>query len=39
MAIDVPDTDFQVLLYEILPDGTSILLTSDQKAGTLSRVA
>jgi hypothetical protein len=30
MAIDVPDTDFQVLLYEILPDGTSIGLTADR---------
>jgi putative CocE/NonD family hydrolase len=30
MAIDVPDTDFQVFLYDILPDGTSIVLTSDQ---------
>lgn len=30
MSIDAPDTDFQALLYEILPDGTSVLLTSDQ---------
>lgn len=30
MAIDVPDTDFQVFVYDILPDGSSILLTSDQ---------
>ena len=30
MAIDTPDTDFQVLLYEILPDGTSIGLTGDR---------
>lgn len=30
MAMDVPDTDFQVRLYEILPDGTSIFLTGDQ---------
>jgi putative CocE/NonD family hydrolase len=30
MAMDVPDTDFQATLYEILPDGTSIQLTSDQ---------
>jgi hypothetical protein len=30
MAIDVPDTDFAVTLYEILPDGSSVWLTSDQ---------
>jgi putative CocE/NonD family hydrolase len=30
VALDVPDTDFQVTLYEIRPDGTSILLTEDQ---------
>jgi putative CocE/NonD family hydrolase len=29
MAMDVPDTDFVVLIYEIKPDGTSILLTQD----------
>ena len=29
MAMDVPDTDFSVTLYEILPDGTSVQLTSD----------
>ena len=29
MAIDVPDTDFAVSLYEIKPDGSSILLTND----------
>ncbi len=29
MSLDVPDTDFQVSLYEILPDGSSVLLTSD----------
>lgn len=29
IAMDVPDTDLQVTLYEILPDGTSIQLTSD----------
>ena len=29
MALDVPDTDFQVTLYEILPDGGSVLLTGD----------
>jgi predicted acyl esterase len=27
ISIDVPDTDFQVTLSEILPDGTSILLS------------
>jgi hypothetical protein len=30
MAMDVPDTDFYVALYEIQPDGTSIQLTGDQ---------
>jgi putative CocE/NonD family hydrolase len=29
MAIDVPDTDFQVSLYEIKPDGGSVYLTGD----------
>ncbi len=29
MAMDVPDTDFTVTLYEILPNGTSVELTSD----------
>ena len=29
MAMDVPDTDFQVILFEIMPDGTSIVLTQD----------
>ena len=29
IALDVPDTDFQAILYEILADGTSIQLTSD----------
>jgi putative CocE/NonD family hydrolase len=29
MALDVPDTDFTVGLYEILPDGSSVALTSD----------
>lgn len=29
MALDVPDTDFQAALYEILPDGSSVALTSD----------
>ncbi|MBV8207728.1 MAG: CocE/NonD family hydrolase [Acidobacteria bacterium] len=28
-AMDVPDTDFNVTLYEIRPDGSSIQLTSD----------
>jgi len=29
MSMDVPDTDFQVTVYELLPDGTSTLLTDD----------
>lgn len=29
LAIDQPDTDFSVSVYEIAPDGTSILLTND----------
>ena len=29
MAIDVPDVDFEATLYEILPDGGSVLLTQD----------
>lgn len=29
LEIDVPDTDFAVGVYEILPDGTSIALTQD----------
>ena len=29
MSIDVPDTDFSVKLYEIMPDGKSIQLTGD----------
>jgi uncharacterized protein len=29
IALDVPDTDFQARIYQILPDGTSIQLTSD----------
>ena len=29
IALDVPDTDLQASLYEILPDGKSIHLTSD----------
>src|SRR5690606_21049130 len=31
LAIDQPDTDFAVNVYEILPDGSSVLLTSDLK--------
>lgn len=30
MSMNVPDTDFQVAVYEIQRDGTSVLLTSDQ---------
>ena len=30
MALDVPDTDFEVALYEILEDGSSVLLTTDR---------
>ena len=29
ISMDVPDTDFQVSVYELLRDGTSVLLTSD----------
>lgn len=29
ISMDVPDTDFRVSLYEILPDGQSVLLTED----------
>jgi uncharacterized protein len=29
IALDVPDTDFSATLYEILPDGSSVELTSD----------
>jgi len=29
MSLDVPDTDFEATLYEILKDGSSIFLTSD----------
>ena len=29
MALDVPDTDFRADLYEILPEGGSVLLTTD----------
>lgn len=29
IAMDVPDTDFQVTLYEIMPDGSSVVLTQD----------
>lgn len=31
MALDVPDTDFRVSLYEVLTDGTSVLLAEDTK--------
>jgi putative CocE/NonD family hydrolase len=31
IALDVPDTDFEVDVYEILRDGNSILLTNDTK--------
>lgn len=31
IALDVPDTDFQVILYEILPDGRSVKLTEDMQ--------
>jgi uncharacterized protein len=30
IAMDVPDADFSVSIYEILPDGTSVQLTSEQ---------
>jgi len=30
MSIDTPDTDFQVLLYEVLPDGRSVTLSVDR---------
>jgi predicted acyl esterase len=30
MSMDVPDTDFQVSVYEIKRDGTSVFLTGDQ---------
>jgi len=29
MAMDVPDTDFQVAVFEIMPDGSSVLLAQD----------
>ena len=29
IALDVPDTDFQAIVYEILRDGSSIILTQD----------
>lgn len=29
IAMDVPDTDFEATLYEVMPDGASIQLTSD----------
>jgi putative CocE/NonD family hydrolase len=31
IELDVPDTDFEVGLYEILADGSSIMLSSDMK--------
>jgi uncharacterized protein len=31
LAIDQPDTDFAVSVYEILPDASSVLLTTDQQ--------
>ncbi len=31
LAIDRPDTDFAVSVYEIRPDASSVLLTNDQK--------
>ena len=39
MALDVPDTDFQAALYEILPDGGSVLLTWDLPARPLPGLA
>lgn len=29
IELDVPDTDFEVTLYEIMPDGTSVRLAND----------
>jgi hypothetical protein len=29
IALDVPDTDFQAIVYEIMPDGSCVLLTQD----------
>jgi len=31
ISMDVPDTDLQAALYEVLPDGTSVALTQDMK--------
>ena len=31
ISLDVPDTDLKVSLYEVLADGTSVLLAEDQK--------
>ncbi|HEY1379869.1 MAG TPA: CocE/NonD family hydrolase [Gemmataceae bacterium] len=31
LALDVPDTDFEADVYEILPDGMSVLLANDLK--------
>jgi len=33
IALDVPDSDFAVSIYEIKPDGTSIALSDDLKRG------
>ncbi|MBI3405898.1 MAG: CocE/NonD family hydrolase [Acidobacteria bacterium] len=30
ISMDVPDTDFDVAVYEVMPDGTSIALTQDR---------
>jgi putative CocE/NonD family hydrolase len=30
LSMDVPDTDLQVSVFEILPDGSSVLLSTDQ---------
>jgi putative CocE/NonD family hydrolase len=37
LGIDTPDTDFRVSIYEIDPDGRSILLTTDQKRARYRR--
>ena len=37
LAIDQPDTDFSVSIYEIRPDASSILLSTDLHACPLSR--
>ncbi len=38
MAMDVPDTDFSVTLYEIQSDGVSVQLTTDAMRAPLSRI-